>query len=242
MKEFSERQKKGFVIFVFLIFLAFCGVVSWYIGRPMLRFVREPEAFRLWVDSHGLLGKIAFVGMMVLQVMIAFIPGEPLELGAGYAFGAVWGTLLCLIGIFIGSLLVFSFVRKFGVKLVEVFFPVERIQQLRFLKNTKRFHRITFLIFLIPGTPKDLLCYVMGLTDIRLSAFLLISTLARLPSVVTSTVAGNALGVQRYLVAGITLVVTLILSLAGMKLYDWILKRQAQKRQESASKGEDNHA
>lgn len=64
----------------------------------MLKFVSEPEKFRAWVDGHGIYGRLAFIGMMVLQVFIAIIPGEPLEIGAGYAFGMWEGTLLCMAG------------------------------------------------------------------------------------------------------------------------------------------------
>ena len=63
----------------------------------MIEFVSEPEKFRLWVNSHGFFGKIAFVGMVFFQVVLALIPGEPLEIGAGYAFGAVEGTILTVI-------------------------------------------------------------------------------------------------------------------------------------------------
>ena len=98
------------------------------IGPPMLRFFDDPQAFRAWVDSHGIWGRVAFVGMVALQVVIALIPGEPLEIGAGYAFGAVEGTLLCLAGTTLGSLLVFGFVRKLGMKAVEPFFSREEIE------------------------------------------------------------------------------------------------------------------
>lgn len=93
------------------------------VGRPMLRFIQDPGGFRAWVDGHGVWGRIAFVGMMFFQVVVAIIPGEPLEIAAGYAFGFWEGTLLCQIGIFLGSLTVFLFVRNWGIRVVEVFFP-----------------------------------------------------------------------------------------------------------------------
>ncbi len=227
----TERTKKILAALAIVVLIAFSALVGWFVGRPMIENVRDPEAFRLWVDAHGFLGKAAFVGMVVLQIIVALIPGEPLELGAGYAFGAWQGFLLCEIGILLGSALVFWFVRKFGVKLVEVFFPIEKIQNLKFLQNTERFHRVTFLVFFIPGTPKDLLCYVMGLTKIRFSTFLVITAVARVPSVITSTLAGGALGERNYLTAAIVFGVTLVLSLAGMKIYDLIVKKHQAKKE-----------
>ena len=80
----------------------------------MINLAKDPETFRLWVDSHGFGGKLAMVGMMVLQVVVAVIPGEALEIGAGYAFGAWEGLLLCLIGAAIGSAIIFIFCQAFG--------------------------------------------------------------------------------------------------------------------------------
>lgn len=82
--------------------------------------------------------------------------------------------------------------------LVEVFFPEEKLKKLKFLKTTPKRDMIFFIIFMIPGTPKDLLCYFTGLTDIKFSLWLLICSLGRLPSIITSTVGGDALGTSNY--------------------------------------------
>ena len=176
------------------------------------------------VDGHGLWGRVAFVGMMVLQTFVAIIPGEPLEIGAGYAFGAVEGTILCVLGTVIGTAAVFAFVRTFGVRAVEVFFSKEKIQSLRFLKNTKRLTTVMTIVFLIPGTPKDLLTYFAGLTNIKFPTMLIISAVARFPSVITSTVGGSALGNQNYIFAVIVFVATALVSAVGLVIYNKISK------------------
>ena len=89
IEAFSKKQKNLIGIGIFLLFLLFCGLVGWFIGKPMIEFVSKPEDFHLWVQSKGIWGRIAFIGMMIFQVIIALVPGEPLEIGAGYAFGAV---------------------------------------------------------------------------------------------------------------------------------------------------------
>lgn len=206
------------------IFVLFSAAVAWLIGKPLLQFVSEPDKFRQWVDSHGLLGPLAFLGMMVLQVFVAVIPGEPLEIGAGYAFGAVEGTILCILGAAIGSTLVFLFVRRFGVRAVEVFISLEKIQSLRFLQNTRRVHLFLLVAFLLPGTPKDVLCYVAGLTTLKLGPFILISSICRLPSIVTSTIGGNALGSGQWGMAAIVFAATLVISAIGLWIYKRILR------------------
>lgn len=206
------------------IFVLLSAAVAWLIGKPLLQFVSEPEKFRQWVDSHGLLGPLAFLGMMLLQVFVAVIPGEPLEIGAGYAFGAVEGTILCILGAAIGSTLVFLFVRRFGVRAVEVFISREKIHSLRFLQNTRRVHLFLLVAFLLPGTPKDVLCYVAGLTTLKLGPFILISSICRLPSIVTSTIGGSALGSGQWGMAAIVFAATLVISAIGLWIYKRILR------------------
>ena len=217
--QLTEAHKKKIYLFAIIVALIFIGAVGYLVGKPMVDFVREPERFRAWVDSSGFVSRVIFVGMVVFQLIIALIPGEPLEMGAGYAFGAVEGTILCIIGCVIGSALVFLFVRRFGVKLVEVFFPREKIRSLRFLQDSRRLNLLTFIVFFIPGTPKDLLSYFIGLTDMKLGTWLLITAVARIPSIVTSTVTGDALGLKDYQFALIAFGVTLALSLAGILVY-----------------------
>lgn len=215
----EQRHQKMVWIGAMLIFLLFCGLVGWFVGVPMIRLAREPEAFRLWVEQFGVLGKLIFVLMVFIQVLVALIPGEPVELAAGYAFGFWEGTLLSMIGIVLGSAVIFLLVRKFGVKLVEVFFANKEIKQLNFLKNNKKTAVIAFLLMLIPGTPKDLLSYFAGLTNLKLGQWLLIVTVARIPSLVTSTGTGAAAGDKNYLLAGIMLAITAVISLVGIIYY-----------------------
>ena len=217
--QLTEAHKKKIYLFAIIVALIFIAAVGYLVGKPMVEFVREPERFRAWVDSSGFASRVIFVGMVVFQLIIALIPGEPLEMGAGYAFGAVEGTILCIIGCVIGSALVFLFVRRFGVKLVEVFFPREKIRSLRFLQDSRRLNLLTFIVFFIPGTPKDLLSYFIGLTDMKLGTWLCITAVARIPSIVTSTVTGDALGLKDYQFALIAFGVTLALSLAGILVY-----------------------
>lgn len=222
----SDKHRKILGVIFFILFLAFCGVVGWFIGRPMIEFVSRPEDFRDWVDSHGLWGKLSFIGMMVFQVVIALVPGEPLEIGAGYAFGAIEGTVLCSIGVFLGSLVVFYLVRKFGIKFVEIFFSFDKIKSLKILQKSKKRDLLMLLVFFLPGTPKDLITYFAGLTDVKTINFILFVTIARLPSVVTSTMGGSALGVEKYTTAIIVFAITLIVSAIGWGIYNFIIKEK----------------
>ena len=215
--------------------------IFWFVGRPLLQFVSQPDQFREWVDSHGLWGRVAFVGMMMFQVFVAIIPGEPSEIGAGYAFGVLEGTLLCVLATSLSGALIFLIVKKFGMKFVTLFVSEEKIHSLKFLQNTRRLDLIAFLLFFIPGTPKDVLTYIVGLTPMRLSTWIFITTVARLPSVITSTVGGNALGSQEYLFAVIVFAATAVISGVGVLVYRKITQHHQKKealRQEREQKSD----
>ena len=196
------------------------SLIAYFVGLPLVRQFREsPETFRAYVKSHGPLGPLIMVGIMALQVIVAIIPGEPFALGAGFVFGWFHGSLLCLAGSAAASALVYLAVRKWGVRIVEAFFPREKILRFSFLQNEKKLNLLVFILFLIPGTPKDMLTYLVGLTPMKLHTFLLLSTLARIPSVVSSAMTGNFAQHERWTAAIITYAVTLVISLICIWYY-----------------------
>lgn len=220
----SEKQKKWIAGTGIVLFLLLSTLIFFFAGKPLIQFVQEPERFRAWVDAQGVLAPIAFLGMLILQIVVAMIPGEPLEIAAGYAFGAVEGTLLCVLGAFLGRVAVFLLVRRFGTRAVDVFFPPDKRGELKFLQNRRRLTCWVFFLFFLPGTPKDLLCYLAGLTDLPLGSWLFIAAVAPLPSIVTSTIGGNALGTENYLFAAVMFVITLTISGLGLLVYRVICK------------------
>lgn len=205
-------------------------LVTLFIWRWLSSF--SQEGFRDYIRSFGAWGWLVLLGLQFLQVFIALIPGELLETAAGYAFGPWIGTVLCYIGVAAASAVVFLLTKRFGIRLVEIFTSREKINQLRFLKTEKRRDTLVFLLFFIPGTPKDLLTYFIGLTDMKLSNFLAISLIARLPSMVSSTIGGHMLGEENYLGAIILYAIVGVLSLAGMAVYRSILKRRERKKEQ----------
>ena len=227
----TEQQKKTLSVLAIVIFVLLSAALAWFVGRPMVRFARQPEQFRAWVDGHGAWGPLAYAAMVFLQVLVAIIPGEPLEIAGGYAFGAWAGTALCLLGAVLGSVTVFALVRRWGRGLVEVFFPADKLEKLHFLLHTSPKRTALFwLIFTVPGTPKDLLCYFAGLTDLSWGKWLLICSLGRVPSIITSTVGGNALGGKNYLFAILVFAGTLAVSAIGLLIYRGLCRRHEKKQ------------
>lgn len=200
-------------------------LLTWFIWKWLTAF--SQEGLRDYIRSFGAVSWLVFLALQFLQVFIALIPGELLESAAGFVFGPFIGTLLCYTGITLASILVFQLTRHLGVKLVEIFISREKINQLRFLNTEKKRNFLIFLLFFIPGTPKDLLTYFVGLTRIRLSTFLLISLIARIPSVISSTFGGHLLGEGKYMSAVILYAATAVISLLGMVGYHIWMKKKA---------------
>lgn len=225
-EKLTKKQQKIIAVAAIVIYIAVMAATGIFIGIPIVRFVSEPEQFRLWVESHGLLGPVLYVAFVTLQVVVALLPGEVFEIVGGYAFGTVWGTALCLFGSAVGSVIVFGLVRRYGIKLVQVFFPVEKLKALHFLKNSPKRIFLFVIIFMIPGTPKDLLCYYAGLTDMKFVTFIIIATLGRIPAMITSTLGGDALGLQNYMFAIVVFVVAIAISGIGLIIYNQICKKE----------------
>lgn len=195
------------------------GVLCWILVRPMLALVSNPEDLRAYIQSRGIAGVLMFMAAVVLQVFAAIIPGGPFEIAAGYAFGVLPGSIICDIAMTFGSLMVFLLSRKFGMKFVRLFFSEEQIASVKFLHTNEKMDYILFLLFLVPGTPKDIISYLVGLTDLSCKRWLLIVAIGRFPCIVLSALSGSALNAERYGIFILLLLVTAALTALGTWIY-----------------------
>ena len=212
------KQKRMVSLVSIIVIAALILGLGWLIGLPLLDALRNKESFRTWIQAQGDLKYFIMVGLMIVQIIIAVIPGGPIEVAAGYAFGTWMGTMVCVVGAALGSAMVFWATRRYGMKLVRVFVPQEKIDSYKFMRDSKRLNAVTFLVFLIPGMPKDILTYLAGITPIRMSSFLFVTSIARFPSILLSAMGGHSLGNQEYyralVILGAGILLALILSLS----------------------------
>ena len=187
-------------------------ILGFFVGGKVVSLVKDPKHFRKWVKHTGIWGQFIMIGISAFQIIVAIVPGEPIEIASGYAFGWFLGAVLCLLGTLVGQMVVFIFAKKFGLDFVEIFVSKKKLEKMSFLKDKEKIYVTIFFIFLIPGTPKDVLSYVAGITSIKLLPFLLVSGVARIPSVVSSTIAGSYLGVKNYKMPAIIFAVTIVIS------------------------------
>lgn len=221
----TDKHKKIISIIGLVVFISIILILGFTVGAKIVTLAKTPEKFRLWVNSTGFFGKFIMIGISAFQIIVAVVPGEPIEIAAGYAFGWIEGAILCLIGSLLGQAIVFLFTKKFGMDFVQIFMKKEKLNKFEFLRNKDKLYSSIFFIFLIPGTPKDVISYVAGITPIKLIPFLLISTIARIPSVISSTIGGGFLGTKNYKMAIIVFAVTLVISLICFFIYKKYEKR-----------------
>ncbi|MCR4909128.1 MAG: VTT domain-containing protein [Lachnospiraceae bacterium] len=210
-RDHELARKRVLAAGIILIVLALFAVIAIKFYLPILKMADNPEEFRLYLEERGVGGIVLFTVIMALQVIIAVIPAGPLEVAAGYCFGSFIGTLICDIGMTVGSVTVFALVRRFGMAFIELFFSKEKIKSLKILKSTGQSRLVLFLIFLIPGTPKDIIGYGVGLTDLKLLPWIFITLIGRIPSILLSAMSGDALMEGDYTVF-IIIIVALVLS------------------------------
>jgi len=229
------KRRKRIGILSLIVILVLFGLITYFVGFPLVKTLKDsPDTFRDYVKSHGALGPFLMMGIMALQVVVAIIPGEPFEWGSGFVFGWFEGALWCLLGSAVASAILYLAVRKWGVKLVEAFFPREKIMKYAFLQDEKRLNLLTFILFLIPGTPKDLLTYLMGLTPMRFTPYILLSSLARIPSLVSSSIAGNFSLRGNWTATVITYAINLLISVPFIIWYRRLSKQSKQEKEASA--------
>ena len=211
-------SKKSKIFKAILMVLVLVIIISAIIYMfPIVKNLSTPEGqieFKEKIGNLGILGMLALFGLQLAQIFLVIIPGEPIEVLAGICYGALGGFIFISISVAIISSLIIFLVRKLGRKFVYDFYSeekIKKIEQNKFLKNPEKIEIIMMILFFIPGTPKDLLVYIAALLPIKPVRFIIISTIARFPSIITSTLAGEHLADGNWeitiMIYGITLLI-----------------------------------
>jgi uncharacterized membrane protein YdjX (TVP38/TMEM64 family) len=163
----------------------------------LVRFFLDRERMRHFLDSLGPWGFAGFIALQVVQVVAAPIPGEATGFLGGYLYGPVLGTVLSTIGLTAGSYVAFALSRKIGRPLTDRFVDKRTMDRFDYLLHHKGAF-LVFLLFLIPGFPKDILCYILGLGHLTTLEFLTIASTGRLLGTVMLTFGGYFLRDKEY--------------------------------------------
>ena len=210
------KKYRYLILLVSIVIMLGLTIALW---MPLINFIEDPNSLSLWIAEAGIWGPIIFMCLNTLQVLLAIIPGGPFEVAAGALFGPWIGSIMCDLAMSAGGVITFLFVRKFGMQFIELFTTKEKIESVKFLHSSQKSTTLLFLFFLLPGTPKDLMCYVVGLTDIKLSTWILINLMGRFPAILLSALGGSALGEQRYGIFAAAFAIIIIFYFLGSYLY-----------------------
>lgn len=215
-----------------LIFIALFIISLIYILPNIKSYIEDPRLFRDYIKNNQEYGIIIFLLFQILQVIVFIIPGEFIEIASGISFGWFGGFVLCEIGIFIASSFIFFFSRKIGKPVITSFIGESKFTKFEKINQYVNRDKIIFLIFLIPGLPKDILLYISSFFDISWKKLMILTLVARIPSIITSTIAGEYILKQQYLRAIIVFVVTGIATLVCYLTSNKILMNLQKKKDE----------
>lgn len=222
MGRLDARRIAAIAGFPLLIAAIAAPVVIW--RRELWQLFTSAGRLRDWVAATGALAPLVFIAVQALQVVVFVIPGEVPQIAGGYLFGPWRGTLLSVCGILIGSTVDFFIARWAGTPFVRALFPGDRVDRLGRLLEGRGARAAFFLLFLIPGIPKDILCYVAGLSPMRFPFFAGASTLGRLPGILGSAFIGEAAAARRW-----PLVVGLGAASVALFAAGWLLREPVQR-------------
>lgn len=207
---------------VFIVLITAIVVAIW----PTLSIVFEPGGVETLIElitSQGPLGVLILLGMQLLQIIVAFIPGEVVQIAAGMMYGPLWGSVVILVGCVLSSMVVYELVHKLGAPFVRSMVGEKQLLKFRQFELSGKFGVTVFILFLIPGFPKDVLTYIVPLSDMNFRTFLLLSTISRTPGVIISTYAAAGLADGNIVTSVIIFVVAALIAIIVLLLRNRII-------------------
>ncbi|MCQ2550913.1 MAG: VTT domain-containing protein [Clostridia bacterium] len=211
--------KKIISILEFVLLIAIVVGIPTYLYFFQYDFIMEYKDINKLlelVNNNKFMSSFIYLGIMVLQIIISVIPGQIVQMAAGYIFSIPLGLLLSILGVLLGSTCTYFIAKLLGKNFIEMIFGEDKVRSYRAKLNSKKAYLIVFLIYLIPGIPKDLVGYVAGISEIDYAMFIAISTIGRLPGLIGCIVIGEMTYMQNYTAAIVIGVIATILFVIGI--------------------------
>lgn len=207
-------------LIAFPAFIAAVLALAWYFRGPLSDVFRSPEALETWLSERARLAAAVYVAVQIFQVAVFIVPGEVVQIAGGYLFGVWLGTALSVLGIAVGSSVNFAIGRVLGEPFVATVLGEQRMARVDAVSRSPRARLGFFLLFVIPGIPKDVLCYAGGMAPMRYLTFISLSMAGRLPAIVGSTVMGGAAREGSWLVSAILFGLAVAALVVGILYHD----------------------
>ncbi len=240
----TKGKKVNIIINIIALILIISFLIWLYINYheklELLKTEQGRDEFINILQGTGIFGSIILIFIQALQVVVAFIPGEFVELVSGAMFGPIVGLIICLIGLNLGTLIIYGLVKLFGRPFVNENTKDKKFK-FEFLNDPNRSLIIMFFIFLMPGIPKDILIYPVPLTNVKMWKFMIVSSIARIPSVISSTFIGASIIEGDYITSIIVSVIFFILGVLGLVFNKQIYKFFESKVKKSNNENDINY-
>lgn len=222
-KNEKDKLKKRFKIFssifkfaLLLVILIGIPLYIYFFQHDIIEQFSSLEDVNAFFKEYRTQSIFIYIAVQILQIVICIIPGQWLQFAAGYMYGFWLGYLWSLVGAFIGTVITYYLAKILGHDIMHLIFSEEKIRNMLKTLNSKKAVILVFLIYLIPGVPKDLCSYVAGLSEMKLKPFLIISLIGRSPGMMGSLLIGRQVEVGGYTSAIVIAVIALILCLLGV--------------------------
>lgn len=219
-----NKSKKFLICKISLSLLGFLTIilVLKYLPR-ILELTVSLDKFRNYIISLGSFGSVVFIFFQVLQTIIAPIPGEVIQIAGGYIYGVTFGVIYSTLGLLLGAIIAFYFTRLIGTPFIKKLINKKNSQWMADIMDSKKFSAILFIIFLVPGLPKDFLIYIAGLTPINPLKFFGILLISRFPWLLASVSIGSNLHYGNYISTIIVSVISLVSFILGIRYKDKLI-------------------
>lgn len=210
---------------VFAVILIGIPLYLYFFQKDFLSMFNSVQDIEDYVHQHNGYGVFILIAAQVLQIIICIIPGQPIQFAAGYLYGNLFAILMSIGGAVIGSTITFYLAKILGRDAMNLFFGEKKAIQYIEKLNTKNGFLVLFMLYFIPGFPKDALSYLSGLSKIRWAPFIVLTSIARIPAMCGSILIGSFTKDQRYgliaVVAVVVVTVTCICAKHKDKILDW---------------------
>ena len=222
-KRKNRVSKANLIRFIFLLALVAVIVTAAILLWPQLREIAEPDGMQRLIDrvqSSGPWGIGVMYAVQVVQVILGFVPSEVIAIVSGILYGPWLGTLIVIAGCATGTTIVFLIVQKLGAPFVRSIVPQKLIERISRFEQSERFYLIVFILFLIPGIPKDVVTYIVPLSSIGLGPFVAVATLGRLPEMFAVVYAAHDISNGNYMQAILIFAITAAVAVIGIVVYN----------------------
>lgn len=205
-----------FKLALLLVILIGLPLYIYFFHRDFINNFSSQENIEVFLNEYKAQSVFIYIGSQILQIVICIIPGQWLQFAAGYMYGFWLGYLYSLAGAFLGTIITYYVARVLGHDAMHLIFGEEKIQKMLISLNSKKAVVLVFLIFLIPGVPKDLCNYVAGLSEMKLKPFLVVSLIGRSPGMMGSLLIGRQIYSGGYVSAAVIAAVAIVLCILGV--------------------------